>query len=259
MAQQIATVWRDLDVENRFRGEKISDRRADFCIWRQNEQAGGVFAQAELDWAAKHSFRFDAAQFAFSNLSSIRQLCPWQCERNFVANFVIRRSANDLALRAAAVVYFANCEPISIRMARRRDDLRNNYFVDVRAARFDVFGFDAGASQQFGDLFRTFWEIDKFAQPVNGEFHSVWQSVIPSGVEESLTISESETFRDVSTSLDMTKEMLMRTDGESANRFARTGGRRESRTESSRGDPCRGRTRSRSTFRDRKLYRPALC
>src|SRR5260370_9306936 len=37
VAQQIATVWRDLDVENRIRGEKITDRRADFCIWCQNQ------------------------------------------------------------------------------------------------------------------------------------------------------------------------------------------------------------------------------
>src|SRR5438105_3431648 len=68
MTQQIATVWCDLDVENRVRGERITDWCADFCIWRQNQQAGGIVAEAELDWAAKHSFRFDAAQFAFSNL-----------------------------------------------------------------------------------------------------------------------------------------------------------------------------------------------
>src|SRR6266513_2392742 len=98
MAQKIATVWRDLDVENRVRGEKLTDRRADFCIWRQNQQAGGVFAQAELNWAAKHSFGFDTSQFTFSNLSSVRQLCPRQRERNFVAEFVIRRAANDFAL-----------------------------------------------------------------------------------------------------------------------------------------------------------------
>jgi hypothetical protein len=72
-----------------------------------------------------------------------------------------------LAFRAAAVVHFANCEPIRIRMARRRGDLRNDHLVDRRAARLDVFGFNTGASQQVGDLFRIFWKIDKFAQPIN--------------------------------------------------------------------------------------------
>src|SRR5438034_7207253 len=128
MTKQIAAVWSDLDVENYVAREKIENRRADFCIWCQNQQAGRIFAEGELDWAAKHSFRFDAAQFAFSNLSSVRQLCPRQRERNFVADFVIRRAADDLAFRAAAVVHFANCEPISIRMARRRGDLRNDHF-----------------------------------------------------------------------------------------------------------------------------------
>jgi hypothetical protein len=41
-------------------------------------------------------------------------------------------------------------------MARRRGDLRNDHVVDLRAARLDVFGFNAGASQQFSDLFRIF-------------------------------------------------------------------------------------------------------
>src|SRR5205814_9117553 len=165
----------DLDVENRVRWEKISDRRADFCIWRQDKQAGRVLAEADLDWATKHSFRFDTAEFAVSNLSSVRQLCSRQRERNFVADFVIRRAADDLAFRAAAVVHFANCEPISIRMARRRGDLRNDHFVDVRAARLDLFGFNTGASQQFGDLFRIFWKIDRFSQPIDGKFHASWR------------------------------------------------------------------------------------
>ena len=61
-------------------------------------------------------------------------------------------------------------------MTRGRGDLRNDHLVDVGAARLDVFGFDPGASQQFGNVFRIFWKIDKFAQPVNGKFHFVAMS-----------------------------------------------------------------------------------
>ncbi len=175
MAQQIAAVWRDLDVQNRIRREKIRDRRANFCIGRQDQQAGRIFAETELDRAAQHSFRLDAAQFALSNLRAVRQLRPRKRERDLVADLVIRRAANDLALRAAAIVYFANGEPIGIRMTRGRGDLRNDYLVDVRAARLDVFGFDAGPSQQFGNVFRIFWKIDKFAQPINGKLHANWR------------------------------------------------------------------------------------
>src|SRR5438046_8707486 len=114
MAQQVAAVRRDLDIENRVRWKKITDRRANFCIWRQNQQARSIFAQAELDWTAKHSFAFHATEFAFSDLGPVRQLRARQRERNFVANFVIGRAANDLAFHAAAVVYFANRKTIRV-------------------------------------------------------------------------------------------------------------------------------------------------
>src|SRR5439155_17306902 len=95
MAQQIAAVWRDLDVQNRIRWEKIRDGRANFCIGRQYQQPGRIFAETELDRAAKHSFRLDAAQFTFSDLRAVRQLRAWKRERNFVADFIIRRAAHD--------------------------------------------------------------------------------------------------------------------------------------------------------------------
>src|SRR5438067_4695687 len=107
MAQQIAAVWRDLDIQDRIRWEKISDRRTNVCIGRQDQQAGRIFAKTDFDWAAKHSFRLDAAPFTCSDLRSVRQLRVWKRERNFVAYFVIRRAAHDLTFRAAAVLHFA--------------------------------------------------------------------------------------------------------------------------------------------------------
>ena len=147
MAQQVAAVRRDLDIENRVRWKKITDRRANFCIWRQNQQARSIFAQAELDWTAKHSFAFNATQFTFSNFSSVRQLCSGQRKRNFVADFVIGRPANDLAFRSTAIIDFANCQAVGVRMARRSGDLRNDHLLDVRAARFDVLSLDTRARQ----------------------------------------------------------------------------------------------------------------
>ena len=89
-------------------------------------------------------------------------------------------------------------------MTRGRGDLRNDHLVDVRAARLDVFGFDPGASQQFGNLFRIFWKIDKFAQPVNGKFHFFAQSFRAKS-RDPAAIDLNVMQRDVSTSLDMTK------------------------------------------------------
>src|SRR5439155_17223912 len=69
-------------------------------------------------------------------------------------------------------------------MARRRHDLGNDHLLDLRAARFDLFRLDASASEQIRDLFRIFWKIDKFAQPIDGKFHGISCAVISSEARE---------------------------------------------------------------------------
>src|SRR5207248_152498 len=91
VAQQVASVWRDFDIENRVARKEIGKRRADLCFGCQNQKSGRIVA-------------------------------------------------------------------------------------------------DAGAGQQFRDLFRIFWKIDKFAQPIDGKFHFCL-SVMSSEVETSLDYS----------------------------------------------------------------------
>src|SRR5438270_11768917 len=69
-------------------------------------------------------------------------------------------------------------------MARRCGDLRDDHFVDLRAARFDIFRLNAGTGKQFRDLVRVLWKIDKCAQPANGKFHEMSFREQKSGVEE---------------------------------------------------------------------------
>ncbi len=147
MAEQVAAVWRDLDIENRVAWKKIGKRRADLCFGRQNQKARRIFAKTQLDWAAKHSFTLNAAQVGLANLNSVGQLCARQRQRNFVSSFVIGRAANDLAFRSTAIIDFANRQAIGVRMTRRSGDLRNDHLLNVRAARFDVLGLDARACQ----------------------------------------------------------------------------------------------------------------
>src|SRR5215469_12449727 len=175
MTQQIAAIWRDLDIENHVAWKKIADRRTDFRFGRQNQKSGCILAETKLDRTTKHSFGLNTAEFAFSNFSSVRQLRARKREGNFVTDFIICRTANDLTFRSARVIDFANGQAIGVRMTRRRDDLGNNHVVDLRTARLDPFCFDAGAGQQIRDLFRIAWKIDKFAQPVDGKFHANWR------------------------------------------------------------------------------------
>ena len=109
----------------------------------------------------------------------MRQDCARQGEGNFVAHFVILRAANDLARLAAAVIDLANAQAIGVRVRRRGGDLRDDYFVEVRAALFDAFDFDAGEREKLGQLFHGRGQLNEFAQPVNGKFHAEMR-VIPS-------------------------------------------------------------------------------
>src|SRR5439155_21803635 len=126
VAQQVAAVWRDLDIENRVARKKIGKRRADLCFGRQNQKARRIFAQIQLDWAEKHSFALNAAEVSLANFNSVGQLCARQRERNFVSSFVSGRAANDVAIRSKAVIDFANRQGISVRMSRRGPHLRDN-------------------------------------------------------------------------------------------------------------------------------------
>src|SRR5213076_552175 len=91
-------------------------------------------------------------------------------------------------------------QAIRVRMARRSGDLRNDHVIDLCAARFDVLGFNAGAGQQFRDLFRIFWKIDKFAQQLTENFTFALMSYRAKSRQLSTTA-----FRDSSTPLGMTK------------------------------------------------------
>jgi len=135
MAQQIATVRRDLDVENRVAREQIGLARQ--FLLRATNQKAEASRRGELDWAASIlPIRRRAVCFFESHFRSGATLPP-ATRAEFVANFVVGRTANNWRLWAA-VIDFANSQTISIRMARRRGDLRNDYVVDLRAVRLDV-------------------------------------------------------------------------------------------------------------------------
>ena len=152
MAQQIAAVRRDLDIQNCVIREKRRDRLADFCVGGKNQESVAVFGKAEFTRTAKHPLRFDAAQFARLDFQIVHQHCARQSERNFVADLVVLRAANNLARLTAAVIDLANAQPIRVRMLRRRRDLRDDYVVEIRPALCDPFDFDPGESEQFGQL-----------------------------------------------------------------------------------------------------------
>ena len=137
VAQQIAAVGRDLDIENRVRGKERTDRRADFRLRRKDQKPLAVGGEMQLARAAKHSLRFDAAQLADFDLEVVRQGRAGQRDRHLVADLVVFGAANDLAVMVRAVIDIANAEAIGVRMLRRGVDLspRPHWRCRCRGAR----------------------------------------------------------------------------------------------------------------------------
>ena len=154
MAEQVGAVRRDFDIENGVVREKFADRGADFRLGRKDEQTGRVLRDPELFRAAKHALRFHAAQFARLDFEIVRQDRARERERHLVADFVILRSANDLARLSAAVIDLADAEPVGVWMLRRSGDLRDDNVLEIRAACFDSFDLHAGKREQFGQTAR---------------------------------------------------------------------------------------------------------
>ena len=155
MAQQIAAIRRDLNIENGVVG-KMS-RSARRCALRATEsESGRIFGDPKFFRTAQHSLRFDAAQFARLDLEPVRQIRARQRQRNLVADSVVLRTANDLAGFSAAVVDLTNTQSIGIRMRRRIFNLSNDDFVEIRPAIFDGFDFDAGQREQFRRALTSF-------------------------------------------------------------------------------------------------------
>src|SRR6476469_537767 len=103
MAKQIPAFRRYLDVEDRVFREQCRDRLADLCFRRKNQEPVTVLRQSQLARATEHSLRLHAAELARFDLEIAHEYRARQRERNFVADLVILRAANDLALLAAAI------------------------------------------------------------------------------------------------------------------------------------------------------------
>src|SRR5438105_5312874 len=131
MTEQIASVWRDFDIEDRVGWKYLSNWRADSRLGRQNQEADCVFADAQFFCTAKHPFAINAAQFALPNPQSAGQFRPRQRERNLIADLVIFCAANDLSGSTAPVVNDTDGEAIGIWMLLRLLYLRDNDLIEI--------------------------------------------------------------------------------------------------------------------------------
>jgi hypothetical protein len=123
-------------------GENFPDGR----VGRQDEQALGVLGQREFLRGAQHALGKLAAQFRFLDDEAAGQLRAGQGERDFVADLVVLRAADDLA-RAGAVVDLADAEAVGVRMRRGGKNLRDDDVGALHAGDGDVLDLGAGEGE----------------------------------------------------------------------------------------------------------------
>ena len=150
VAQQIAAVWRDLDIQDRVRRINSAERCSDFGVSWQNQKPVAVVRQLQLARTAKHSLRFHAAQLADFNFQPVRQSRSGQGNRHFVAGFIILRATHDLPVVVRPIVYIANAETIGIRMLRRGVNQPDHDVIDFGAPLLHAFDFNAREREQSG-------------------------------------------------------------------------------------------------------------
>ena len=119
MAEQIAAIRRDLDVENRVAREKIAKSARRFLRPATKSKDRPHLRRDRARSRCKAFLRDSTPRSLLFRISvPFGNFAPGKRERNFVADFVIGRAANDLAFRSAAIVDFANAQTIGIRMTR---------------------------------------------------------------------------------------------------------------------------------------------
>ena len=145
----VGTVWRELKSQQAIVKIKVSpDAFANRRIGRQDQQAGGVFCNAEFLGRAKHPGRFDTAHLGDLDCKVAGQAGAGQGARNFQARGDSGCATDDLLWYFATDVHTTDIQTICIRMLGNFEYLGHDDFVEGRRdARF-FFDFKAGHGKQ---------------------------------------------------------------------------------------------------------------
>ena len=145
----VGTVWRELKSQQAIVKIKVSpDAFANRRIGRQDQQAGGVFCNAEFLGRAKHPGRLDTAHLGDLDCKVAGQAGAGQGARNFQARGDIGCATDDLLWYFATDVHTTDIQTICIRMLGNFEYMGHDDIVEGRRdARF-FFDFKAGHGKQ---------------------------------------------------------------------------------------------------------------
>jgi hypothetical protein len=120
VGEQVGAVRRDFEVEQHVGLDQLAEWGADVGgVGVEDEQARMVVAEAEFAPAAHHAEGGDAAQFAFFDLEATGQLRAGKGDRDFVADFEVLGTADDLTQCALTDIDLADREFFCVWMLHR--------------------------------------------------------------------------------------------------------------------------------------------
>ena len=172
VAQQIRTIGRDLEIENRVGREKLSQRDPDPRTRVKNHQSGGLVRKTELPGTAEHALGFNSPKLARFDFGAVRQNRSRKRQRHLIPGSEILRAANDLPGSCGTIQNPADAEAICIRMRLERFNLGNDDLFDTSAANFDTFNLDPSEYQGISDLLgRTIQSRQILSEPIQRKLH----------------------------------------------------------------------------------------
>ena len=170
----VGAVGRDLDIEHGVSGrEHIVDGGTERRAVRENEEAGGIFGDAEFLRGTHHAVGGLAADFRLLDFEISGQNCPGKCYGDAVADLVILRAANDgLHAERVAEVDRADGEFVGVRVFIADKDFADDDMGELgRAGADDLLHLEAEEGDRAGDLVVRSVEGDVVAEPVKRNFH----------------------------------------------------------------------------------------
>jgi len=172
-AQPIGAVRGDFDIDHRIvEAERISERRADFEVRRQFENAVSVGIEFKLGAGAEHAVGDDAADGPrFERNAGAWNGRADRREGGDEAGARVRGAANDfeLALRGFDL---ADLQLVGVRVLRRTDDARNRERCELLAGVLDGFDFETSHGHALDDIVDAGIGLQMLFEPGEREFHS---------------------------------------------------------------------------------------
>ena len=152
--------------------QEVAQAVPDWCIFRQLEQTGSIFADAQFGRRTEHALGLDAAQFGRFDLELARKHRADLCKRSNQTRSRIRCAADNLLELPAAVLHLAQAQLVGVGMRLALRDAPDHDAGERGRCRLHRVDLETGHGEPVDQFFRGDpGEVHPFPEPFFAEFH----------------------------------------------------------------------------------------